>query len=132
VIFFLNDVNSVELCYFARYSIQDNAFKILRPHHTCLCRHNFQEKGDTVGESAMPPDRSSSIGKVSFRVNVRGGYATGRSETALPVQLALPTRQALSGRGQADGDEIFLRMNPADLAVNADLQPGIVVDINAD
>jgi hypothetical protein len=41
--------------YFAKNLIQADAEKFPQPRHTCLCLHNFREKGDTAGESAMPP-----------------------------------------------------------------------------
>jgi hypothetical protein len=61
VIFFLNELVSdnnlisVKTEYFAKNLIQAGAEKFPQPNHTCLCRHNFREKGDTAGEPAMPP-----------------------------------------------------------------------------
>jgi hypothetical protein len=48
-------VGEKRLFYFVNNLIRGNAEKIPQPRHTCLCLHNFREKGDTVGESAKPP-----------------------------------------------------------------------------
>jgi hypothetical protein len=59
VIFFPFAKTIIENDYFVTNLIRDNAEKIPQPRHTCLCLHNFREKGDTVGESAMPPIETS-------------------------------------------------------------------------
>jgi hypothetical protein len=55
VIFFPFAKTIIENDYFVKNLIQADAEKIPQPRHTCLCLHNFREKGDTVGESAKPP-----------------------------------------------------------------------------